>query len=373
MIRRWLHGKPVASARGRADAVPGRRAARTEPGVCRALGPGAARDSRPARRAGPAGVGDRRAFRHFAPSRVAPHSGPGARRIGDAGAHRPHQPLPFGRGADLRRGRLAQPIQQILAGSVRSPGGLAARDRTREIRNRAQGGPKQAGQAGVAPETQPIRQIATGEVSMNEHQVVTPEHWLEARKRLLAKEKQFTQLRDELSQARRELPWVRVAKEYRFEGPQGSETLAQLFAGRSQLVVYHFMFAPDWDVGSKSCSFWADHFERNVVHLGARDVTLIAISRAPLAKIEAFRKRMGWTFKWVSSENTDFNFDYHVSFTPEALANGAIFHTYSCYGRGLDMMNVAYQYLDLVPMGRNEADQGPNPQAWVRHRDNYGS
>ncbi len=236
---------------------------------------------------------------------------------------------------------------------------------------------------------------------MDEHQVVTPEHWLEARKRLLAKEKQFTRLRDELSQARRELPWVRVAKEYRFEGPQGSETLAQLFAGRSQLVVYHFMFAPDWDVGCKSCSFWADNFERNVVHLGARDVTLIAISRAPLAKIEAFRKRMGWTFKWVSSENTDFNFDYHVSFTPEALANGeifynyawskssfpeqpgisvfyrdasgAIFHTYSCYGRGLDMMNVAYQYLDLVPMGRNEADQGPNPQAWVRHRDNYGS
>ena len=235
---------------------------------------------------------------------------------------------------------------------------------------------------------------------MNDHPVVTPEHWLEARKRLLAKEKQFTRLRDELSQARRELPWVRVTKEYRFDGPAGEETLAQLFAGRSQLVVYHFMFAPDWDAGCKSCSFWADNFERNVVHLRARDVTLVAVSRAPLTKIEAFRKRLGWSFKWVSSEHTDFNFDYHVSFTPEALAkgeiyynyawsksalpeqpgisvfyrdaSGAIFHTYSCYARGLDMMNTAYQYLDLVPMGRDEADQRPNPQAWVRHRDTYG-
>ena len=236
---------------------------------------------------------------------------------------------------------------------------------------------------------------------MNQHSVVAPEAWLEARKRLLAKEKEFTRLRDELSQERRNLPWVRVTKEYRFDGPRGEQTLGELFDGRSQLVVYHFMFAPDWDVGCKSCSFWADNFERNVIHLAARDVTLIAISRAPLAKIEAFRKRLGWTFQWVSSANTDFNFDYHVSFTPEALANGetfynyawskssmselpgisvfyrdesgAIFHTYSCYGRGLDMMNSAYHYLDLVPMGRNEADQQPNPQAWVRLRDSYGA
>jgi predicted dithiol-disulfide oxidoreductase (DUF899 family) len=235
---------------------------------------------------------------------------------------------------------------------------------------------------------------------MSDHQVVTPEHWLEARKRLLAKEKEFTRLRDELSRARRELPWVRVTKEYRFDGPTGKATLGELFGGRSQLVVYHFMFDPEWDEGCKSCSFWADNFERNVVHLAARDVTLIAVSRAPLAKIEAFRRRLGWTFKWVSSQDTDFNFDYHVSFTPEALAkgeiyynyapskssmselpgisvfyrdaSGAIFHTYSCYGRGLDMMNTAYQYLDLVPMGRDEADQRPNPQAWVRHRDKYG-
>ena len=235
---------------------------------------------------------------------------------------------------------------------------------------------------------------------MSDHQVVTPEHWLEARKRLLAKEKEFTRLRDELSQARRELPWVRVTKQYRFDGPQGKETLGALFEGRSQLVVYHFMFAADWDAGCKSCSFWADNFERNLVHLRARDVTLVAVSRAPLAKIEAFRKRLGWTFKWDSAENTDFNSDYHVSFNPEALAKGevyynyawskssiseragisvfyrdaggAIFHTYSCYARGLDMMNAAYHYLDLVPMGRNEADQRPGPQGWVRYRDSYG-
>jgi predicted dithiol-disulfide oxidoreductase (DUF899 family) len=235
---------------------------------------------------------------------------------------------------------------------------------------------------------------------MNDHPVVTPEHWLEARKRLLAREKEFTKARDELSRARRDLPWVRVTKQYRFDGPQGGETLAELFGGRSQLVVYHFMFDPDWDAGCPSCSFWADSFERNVVHLAARDVTMVAISRAPLAKIEAFRKRLGWTFKWVSSQNTDFNFDYHVSVTPETLAkgetyynyaatkfpsterpgisvfyrdaSGAVFHTYSCYARGLDMMNAAYQYLDLVPMGRNEADQRPRPQAWVRYRDEYG-
>jgi len=236
---------------------------------------------------------------------------------------------------------------------------------------------------------------------MPNHPVVTQQAWLEARKGLLAREKEFTRLRDELSEARRNLPWERVAKEYTFEGRAGRETLADLFDGRSQLIVYHFMFAPDWDAGCKSCSFWADNFERNVVHLAARDVTLIAVSRAPLAKIEAFRKRLGWTFKWVSSEGTDFNFDYHVSFGPEVLdageivynyasskisssempgisvfyrdETGAIFHTYSCYARGLDMMNAAYQYLDLVPKGRDEAEQRPHAQAWVRYRDSYGT
>ena len=235
---------------------------------------------------------------------------------------------------------------------------------------------------------------------MADHRIATPEEWVEARKKLLIKEKEFTRLRDQLSQARRDLPWVRVAKQYVFDGPKGKETLAQLFGGRSQLVVYHFMFEPDWDAGCKSCSFWADNFERNVIHLAARDVTLVAVSRAPFEKLDAFRKRLGWTFKWVSSGGTDFNFDYHVSFTPEELAkgevhynfgsfepqgpelpgisvfyrddSGAVFHTYSCYARGLDMMNAAYQYLDLVPLGRNEAEQRPHPQAWVRHRDSYG-
>jgi len=233
----------------------------------------------------------------------------------------------------------------------------------------------------------------------SDHPIATPEQWEAARKQLLAKEKEFTRLRDQLNQARRELPWLPVVKPYVFDGPAGQETLAQLFDGRSQLVVYHFMFGPDWDVGCKSCSFWADNFERNVVHLAARDVTLIAVSRAPFEKLDAFRKRLGWTFKWVSSGGNDFNFDYHVSFTAEALARGEtyynyawskssmserpgisvfyregsdIFHTYSCYERGLDMMNAAYHYLDLVPRGRDEADQSPGPQGWVRHRDNYG-
>jgi predicted dithiol-disulfide oxidoreductase (DUF899 family) len=236
---------------------------------------------------------------------------------------------------------------------------------------------------------------------MTTHQVVTPEQWLEARRQLLAKEKEFTRLRDELSEARRALPWERVDKEYVFDGPDGRETLAQLFDGRSQLVVYHFMFAPDWEAGCKSCSFWADNFDRNVVHLAARDVTLIAVSRAPYEKLDAFRKRLGWTFKWVSSDGGGFNFDYGVSFAPDELAKGeisynyrrstlamsdlpgisvfyrdrggAVFHTYSCYARGLDMMNAAYQYLDLVPRGRDEADQRPHPMAWVRLRDEYGS
>src|SRR5438132_4750100 len=231
---------------------------------------------------------------------------------------------------------------------------------------------------------------------MENHKVVSREEWLEARKQFLAKEKEFTRLRDQLSQQRRDLPWVCVDKPYVFEGPNGKETLPELFGDRSQLIVYHFMFDPSWEAGCKSCSFWADNFERNVIHLKQRDVTLVAISRAPLSKIEAFKDRMGWTFKWVSSANGSFNYDYHVSFTPEQLAkgeayynyatqknsmselpgisvfckdsNGTVFHTYSCYARGLDMMNAAYHYLDLVPKGRDETD---DPQAWVRHRDNY--
>jgi predicted dithiol-disulfide oxidoreductase (DUF899 family) len=213
---------------------------------------------------------------------------------------------------------------------------------------------------------------------------------------LLAKEKKSTRLRDQLSQERRQLPWVKVDKDYVFDGPKGKETLSDLFDGRSQLIVYHFMFAPDWDAGCKHCSFWADNFDRIIVHLNHRDVTMVAASRAPYRKLETYKKRMGWNFKWVSSGNTDFNFDYHVSFTPEEEAKkkaffnykvqdpgssdregasvfykdpkGNVFHTYSTYARGIDMVNVAYHYLDLVPKGRDEGDQGPS---WLRRHDEY--
>lgn len=235
---------------------------------------------------------------------------------------------------------------------------------------------------------------------MQQHTIVSHEEWIARRKEFLAKEKEFTRLRDQLSEARRQLPWERVDKTYVFDGADGRETLADLFAGRSQLIVYHFMYDPDWEVPCKSCSFWADSFDRSVVHLAARDVTMVAISRAPLAKLDAFKRRMGWTFKWVSAGNTDFNFDYHVSFRPENPAppsaiynyaaktsamtelpgvsvfykdtHGNVFHTYSCYSRGLDMMNATYQYLDLVPKGRDEAGQKPYAMGWVRFRDSYG-
>ncbi len=157
---------------------------------------------------------------------------------------------------------------------------------------------------------------------MKNHHVVTPEEWVEARKHLLAKEKEFTRLRDQLSHTRRDLPWVRVTKQYVFDGPEGKQTLAQLFNGHSQLIVYHFMFAPDWEAGCKSCSFWADNFNGIVPHLNQRDVTFVAISRAPLAKLQAFATRLGWSFKWLSSSGSDFNYDYNVSFTPGALAGG---------------------------------------------------
>ena len=224
------------------------------------------------------------------------------------------------------------------------------------------------------------------------------DEWLAARKRLLAKEKELTHLRDALSAERRSLPWLRVEKQYLFDTPAGRKSLADLFDGRSQLAMYHFMYAPEWDEGCKSCSFWADGFERMIPHLAARDTTLVAISRAPLQKLDAFKKRMGWTFDWYSSAPSDFNHDYAVSFTPEEIKSGAkiynfgtsgfgveeapgisvfyrdeagdIFHTYSCYARGLDMMNAAYQYLDLTPLGRHE-DGLPYPMDWVRLRDQY--
>ena len=234
---------------------------------------------------------------------------------------------------------------------------------------------------------------------MEGHRVVSRDQWIEERKALLAREKEFTRLRDQLSRQRRELPWVRVDKDYVFEGANCKQTLSELFAGRQQLVVYHLMFDPSWEEACSRCSFWADNFNGVLVHLNQRDVTLVAISRAPFAKLAAFQRRMGWSFNWVSSFGNDFNFDYHVSATPEEKASGKamynyavtefpseerpgasvfykndageIFHTYSCYSRGLDMLNVAYHYLDLTPKGRDEEGL-PFPMAWVRYHDAYG-
>jgi predicted dithiol-disulfide oxidoreductase (DUF899 family) len=243
---------------------------------------------------------------------------------------------------------------------------------------------------------------------LTNHQVVSPSEWLDARKKLLQQEREFTHIRDQLSRQRRELPWVKVEKDYVFDGPNGKTSLAELFEDRSQLVVYHFMFAPDWEEGCPSCSFWADNFNAIGIHLKHRDVTMIAISRAPWEKLAAFKRRMGWTFKWVSSGNNDFNYDYRVSFTAEAVKGGAeynyhpladfakrygmqlnevselpgvsvfykdgdgnVYHTYSTYERGIDVLNSAYNYLDLVPKGRDEGDLEFS-MAWVRHRDKYG-
>ena len=233
---------------------------------------------------------------------------------------------------------------------------------------------------------------------MQPHKIVSPAEWLDTRRAFLAKEKEFTWLRDELSAQRRKLPWVRVEKNYVFDAPDGKVSLAGLFGGRSQLVVYHFMFGPGWPEGCPSCSFLSDHFDGAAMHLAQRDVTLLAVSRAPLDEIEAFKNRMGWRFIWVSSFGSDFNRDFHVSFTPEEMASGKvdynyrqgefpsgeapgvsvffknpageIFHTYSAYARGLDILVGAYNFLDLVPKGRDEAAL-PWTMAWVRHHDKY--
>ena len=235
-------------------------------------------------------------------------------------------------------------------------------------------------------------------VTLQHPKIVSQEQWLAARKQLLAKEKQFTHMRDDLARQRRELPWLRVEKQYVFDGPKGKETLESLFDGRTQLAVYHFMFGPDWKEGCPSCSMAADHFDGSVLHLAQRDVTLIAVSRAPFSQIEAFKKRMGWRFHWVSSFANDFNYDYHVSFKKEELSkgkhynynssafpseeapglsvfhktpNGEIFHTYSTYARGLEELLGPYTFLDRVPKGRDEAAISPHPMGWVRHHDRY--
>ncbi|HMD43604.1 MAG TPA: thioredoxin family protein [Candidatus Acidoferrum sp.] len=234
--------------------------------------------------------------------------------------------------------------------------------------------------------------------AIGQSKVVSAAEWLAARQELLKKEKEFTRLRDELSRQRQELPWEKVEKPYTFDGPQGKETLADLFNGRSQLIVYHFMLGPGWKEGCPSCSFLSDHLDGSVPHLAARDVRLAVVSRAPLAEIEAFKTRMGWRFHWVSSSATDFNYDYHVSRSKEELgkeevyynygmrkfpseerpgtsvfykdAAGNIFHTYSSYARGLDILVGTYNWLDIVPKGRDE--QGlAHTMAWVRHHDKY--
>jgi predicted dithiol-disulfide oxidoreductase (DUF899 family) len=233
-----------------------------------------------------------------------------------------------------------------------------------------------------------------------QHRIVSRDEWLTARKALLAKEKELTKLRDRLSAERRELPWVRVEKPYVFDAPAGKVPLADLFDGRSQLIVKHFMLAPGQKEGCVGCSFEVDHIEGALVHLEHHDVSYVAVARAPLAEIEAFKERMGWRFRWVSSFGSDFNYDFNVSFTPEQVARrqayynyrtgpvpledlsgesvfyknpkGEIFHTYSTFGRGAEELLGTYVCLDLTPKGRNETGPSHNLSDWVRHHDRYG-
>jgi predicted dithiol-disulfide oxidoreductase (DUF899 family) len=242
--------------------------------------------------------------------------------------------------------------------------------------------------------------MATTATKVQGSKVVSHTEWLAARKKFLAREKELTRLRDDISKQRRELPWEKVDKDYVFDGPNGKERLADLFAGKSQLIVYHFMLGPEWAEGCPSCSMLADHFDGSIPHLNERDVTFLAVSRAPLAQIDTFKKRMGWQFKWVSSNGNDFNRDYQVSFTKDEMAKGPveynytsqpfpseeapgasvffkdeagnIYHTYSTYGRGLDGMLNVYNWLDLAPKGRDEAGLSFS-MAWVKHHDKYNA
>jgi predicted dithiol-disulfide oxidoreductase (DUF899 family) len=232
---------------------------------------------------------------------------------------------------------------------------------------------------------------------MQPHKIVSRGEWTSQRKALLAKEKQLTRLRDKLNAERRDLPWVKVEKTYVFDTREGKKTLAELFDGKSQLIVYHFMLGPGWEEGCPSCSYLADHFDGAVIHVANRDAAFVAVSRATLSEIEVFKTRMGWRFKWVSSSGSDFNFDYHVSFREDEVgkdgdynyerqeiasdempgasvfykdAAGVVFHTYSAYARGLDILIGAYNLLDLTPKGRDEAEL-PWTMAWLRHHDKY--
>jgi predicted dithiol-disulfide oxidoreductase (DUF899 family) len=239
--------------------------------------------------------------------------------------------------------------------------------------------------------------MATMITPIQNTRVVSHEQWVAERLAFMAKEKEFTRLRDELSRQRRELPWEKVTNSYVFDGPEGKRTLAELFQDRSQLVVYHLMFAPSWNEACPSCSFWADNFNGIDIHLAHRDITFLAISRAPLEKLEAYKKRMGWSFDWVSSGDSGFNYDFQVSHDPEAAKDGTayynygtgvkigqempgvsvfykdqdgdIYHTYSAYSRGIDLLNGAYNYIDLTPKGRDE--EAGRGMSWLRRRDQY--
>jgi predicted dithiol-disulfide oxidoreductase (DUF899 family) len=232
---------------------------------------------------------------------------------------------------------------------------------------------------------------------VKEHKVVSQKEWLAARKQLLAKEKKFSKARDQMNRERRALPWMKVEKEYVFDSPEGKVTLADLFDGKSQLITYHFMFGPGWGDGCPHCSFWADHYDGVGYHIGARDTNLVVVSRAPSKEIQPFKKRMGWKFRWVSSNQNDFNFDLQVSFTPEQIRSGKmvynyaplkmdideregvsafykdnkgdVYHTYSSYARGIDLLNTTYNFLDLTAKDRDENPE--QSQDWVRYHDKY--
>ncbi len=233
---------------------------------------------------------------------------------------------------------------------------------------------------------------------LQKHKVVSCEEWIKSCQAHLKKEKEFTRLRDQLSEQRRELPWTKIHKDYSFDSVAGRKSLGDLFAGKSQLLIYHFMFGPDWAAGCPSCSFWADNFNNIIVHLNARDINLAVISNAPLDKLQQYRERMGWTFEWVSSFETDFNVDFGVTFTEEEMngeqnfynfntsgfpaseapgvsalykdEQGEIFRTYACYARGLDILNGAYHFMDIAPKGRDEGKLSA-PMMWIRRRDEY--
>jgi predicted dithiol-disulfide oxidoreductase (DUF899 family) len=248
---------------------------------------------------------------------------------------------------------------------------------------------------------QALHEISIMEAAMQTHRIVSRDEWLAARTALLAKEKEFTHARDRLSAARRTLPWVKVDKDYVFDTAEGKRTLAELFDGRSQLIVYHFMLAPGWKDGCIGCSFLVDHIDGALAHLAQRDVAFVTVSRAPLAEIEAYKARMGWHFRWVSSYGSDFNYDFHVSFRPEEIASGhvpynyqtisadieempgasvfakdaggAVYHTYSTFARGLENVLGTYALLDMTPKGRDEHGPRGDLSDWVKRHDEYGA